>query len=424
MEETTLSNGMRLIFEPMDQVKSVSIGIWLLSGSRFETPEEAGIGHLIEHLMFKGTETMSAREIAEAIDSLGGHVNAFTTKEYTCYYAKTLPEFVEPALRLIADMLLHPKFDPEECERERMVVMEEIRLYEDTPDDVVHDILAKAAWGNHPLGRPVLGTYDTVSEIDRDRIRSFYERYYVPERALVSGAGCFEVKRLVRIFEELFSGWSASSAAAPVDRKKGKKTGERLKASTHVRPQRERITRQKNTEQVHFCLGAEGVALGDEDVYTFQILNEILGGGGSSRLFQRVREERGLAYSIYSYLSSYTDAGLFTIYAGVNPSSFREVLDIIANEMRALNEEGITEKELANAKTLLKSDLLLGLEATSARMSRLGKSGLLLGRVPGIDEVISKIDAVTLDDVNQVTRRVMIPDELTMSVVGPVKDLD
>lgn len=424
MEEATLSSGMSVIFEPMDQVKSVSIGIWLLSGSRFEAPEEAGIGHLIEHLVFKGTKTRSAREIAEAIDSLGGHVNAFTTKEYTCYYAKTLPEFVEPALELIADMLLHPKFDPEEFERERMVVMEEIRLYEDTPDDVVHDILAKAAWGDHPLGRPVLGTYETISKIDRDRVLSFYERHYVPTRALVSGAGCFGAKRLVSLLEELFSGWTTPSEAAPVDRKKGRRTGGGPSGAPHLRPQRERITRQKNTEQVHFCLGTEGVALGDEDVYAFQILNEILGGGGSSRLFQRVREERGLAYSIYSYLSSYTDAGLFTVYAGVNPSSFREVLDIIGGEMKTLNEEGITEKELANAKTLLKSDLLLGLEATSARMSRLGKSGLLLGRVPDIDEVISKIDAVTLDDVNEVTRRVMIPDRLTMSVVGPVKNVD
>jgi predicted Zn-dependent peptidase len=420
IQEDKLSNGMRLVFEPMDQVKSVSIGIWLESGSRNEGNDEAGIGHLIEHLVFKGTKNRTAKEIAESIDSVGGHVNAFTTKEYTCYYARTLPEFVEPALRLIGDMLLYPRFDPEEFKREQMVVAEEIRLYEDTPDDVVHDILAEATWGNHPLGRSVLGTCQSVSSITRDLILSFYKRYCIPTRAVVSGAGSFDSERLVTLCEEIFNDWDSHSGCSgrPSTKVELGKSAE----PPVIRLNGRRIVHRRNTEQVHFCLGTEGVPLGNDQIYTFQVLNEILGGGGNSRLFQRVREERGLAYSVYSYLSSYTDAGLFAIYAGVNPGSFQEVLDIIFEEMESLKEDGVTGKELSNAKTLLKSDLLLGFESTSARMSRLGKSSLLLGRVLDIDEVISRIDAVTLEDVNEVARRVMDPRGLTMSMVGPIEE--
>ncbi|MHB8157375.1 MAG: M16 family metallopeptidase, partial [Desulfocucumaceae bacterium] len=356
-----LDNGVNLLTEDIPHVRSVAIGIWVNVGSRDEGDQVAGISHFIEHLMFKGTEKRTAKEIAETLDTVGGQLNAFTTKEYTCYYAKVLDEHFELALDVLSDMLFNSKYDVNDIDRERNVILEEIKMYEDTPDEQVHDVFAGTIWQKHPLGRPIIGSAEVIKGLSRETIVNYLGEHYVPGNIVVTAAG------------NLDHDFVAEKMRAVFGAMKGDITPRLLKLPT---PHKEIVCRGKETEQVHLCVGAPGLPLDHEKIYVFQLINTILGGGLSSRLFQEIREQRGLVYSVYSYHSSYHDAGLFCIYAGLSKENFQPTLELIYKEVKDIQQNGVTEKELRRAKDQLKGNLLLSLENVNTRMSRLGKSQL------------------------------------------------
>uniref|UniRef100_C5D9D7 Processing peptidase n=1 Tax=Geobacillus sp. (strain WCH70) TaxID=471223 RepID=C5D9D7_GEOSW len=390
----TCKNGVRIVLEQIPTVRSVAIGIWIGTGSRNETEQNNGISHFLEHMFFKGTKTRTAREIAEAFDSIGGQVNAFTSKEYTCYYAKVLDEHASFALEMLADMFFHSTFVDEELQKERNVVLEEIRMYEDTPDDIVHDLLSKACYANHPLGYPILGTEETLRTFTGDSLRGYMADYYTPDRVVISIAGNVD-ESFIQQVESYFGSFTAKQ-----------------KASESQAPlfQPQKLVRQKDTEQAHLCIGFNGLPVGHPDIYTLIILNNILGGSMSSRLFQEVREQRGLAYSVFSYHSSYQDSGLLAIYAGTGNNQLDLLFETIQETIDALKEDGITEKELKNSKEQMKGSLMLGLESTNSRMSRNGKNELLLGRHRSLDEIIEEINSVTVEKVNELARSIFNED--------------
>ncbi len=401
----TLPNGMRVVIEPIDHVRSVSLGLWYGVGSRHEDADTGGLSHFLEHMFFKGTFRRSAREIAETMDRVGGQLNAVTTKEYTCIYTRVLDEHFALGLDVIADMALNPRLDPTDIDREKGIVLEEIKLYEDTPDELIHDFLAQTMWDGHALGRSVLGTVAAVRSFDRARLVDFYEAYYRPVNMVVAVAGHVEPAGVLEQIGEAFSGVSGGRIP-PGGGMPGRA--------------RRRQVRRKDTEQVHLALGAPGVPLEHPDMYTLQLLSMILGGGTSSRLFQEIREERGLAYAVFSYVSCHRDAGLLGIYAGVSPEQTRPVLEIVRGEVGSLVERGVRDEELERAKDQVKAGIVLALESTSNRMSRLGRGELLLGRVVEVDEVTARIDAVTGADVLRVARECLDGGDLTTCAIGPL----
>lgn len=370
--------------EEIPTVRSAAIGIWIATGSRDETPENNGISHFLEHMFFKGTETKTAKEIAESFDSIGGQVNAFTSKEYTCYYAKVLDNHASYALDTLADMFFNSAFAQEEMDKEKSVVLEEIKMYEDTPDDIVHDLLSKAVYKSHPLGYPILGTEETLSSFTREKLKQYMQEMYTPDRIVISIAGNVN-EELIKQAAGLFGSYEGSSR--PV---------------SYAQPKTftEKVVRKKETEQAHLCLGFEGLPIGHKDVYSLIVLNNILGGSMSSRLFQEVREQRGLAYSVFSYHSSFKDSGLVTIYGGTGAGQIDELFETIQTTLAALTAKGITSKELHNSKEQLKGSLMLSLESTNSRMSRNGKNELLLKKHRSLDEIVSLIDDVTIENVN------------------------
>ncbi|MEN2766399.1 M16 family metallopeptidase [Ornithinibacillus xuwenensis] len=386
IEKHTSKNGLRIVLEKIPAVRSVTIGIWILTGSRNENEENNGISHFLEHMFFKGTKTRSAADIAEAFDSIGGQVNAFTSKEYTCFYAKVLDTHKEHALDILADMFFNSAFDQEEMEREKKVVFEEIKMYEDTPDDIVHDLLARASYGQHPLGYPILGTEEHLKSFSPDTLRNYIKEYYTPENVVISVAGNVEEDFITKI--EGYFGSYQSSYQRPAIQKPAFLGGS--------------IERNKDTEQAHLCIGYNGLQIGAENIYSLIILNNVLGGSMSSRLFQEVREKRGLAYSVFSYHSSFLDNGLLTIYAGTGKEQLPLLQDTIENAVKTLVDSGLTDKELRNSKEQLKGSLMLSLESTNSRMSRNGKNELLLKRHKSLDEMIQEIDSVSHDTIQQV----------------------
>lgn len=398
----TCKNGVRIVLEQIPTVRSVSIGVWIGTGSRNETEQNNGISHFLEHMFFKGTKTRTAKEIDEAFDSIGGQVNAFTSKEYTCYYAKVLDEHASFALEMLADMFFHSTFVDEELQKERNVVLEEIKMYEDTPDDIVHDLLSKACYANHPLGYPILGTEETLRTFTGDSLRGYMADYYTPDRVVISVAGNVD-ESFIQQVESYFGFFTA-----------------KRKASESPAPlfQPQKLARQKDTEQAHLCIGFNGLPVGHPDIYTLIILNNILGGSMSSRLFQEVREQRGLAYSVFSYHSSYQDSGLLAIYAGTGNNQLDLLFETIQETIDKLKEDGITEKELKNSKEQMKGSLMLGLESTNSRMSRNGKNELLLGRHRTLDEIIEEINSVTVEKVNELARRIFAED-CALALISP-----
>jgi len=398
----TCKNGVRIVLEQIPTVRSVAIGVWIGTGSRNETEQNNGISHFLEHMFFKGTTTRTAKEIAEAFDSIGGQVNAFTSKEYTCYYAKVLDEHASFALEMLADMFFHSTFVDEELQKERNVVLEEIKMYEDTPDDIVHDLLSKACYANHPLGYPILGTEETLRTFTGDSLRGYMADYYTPDRVVISVAGNVDESFIQKV-ESYFGFFTA-----------------KRKASESPAPlfQPQKLARQKETEQAHLCIGFNGLPVGHPDIYTLIVLNNILGGSMSSRLFQEVREQRGLAYSVFSYHSSYQDSGLLAIYAGTGNNQLDLLFETIQETIEKLKEDGITEKELKNSKEQMKGSLMLGLESTNSRMSRNGKNELLLGRHRTLDEIIEEIDGVTVEKVNELARRIFAED-CALALISP-----
>jgi len=400
-----LSNGMVVLTERMPSVKSASIGVWVRVGSRDETPEVAGVSHFIEHMLFKGTERRSAEEIARAVDAVGGTLDAFTSRESTCFYAKVLGEHLPLAIELLADTFLHSRLDPQDIDRERQVVLQEIKMVEDTPDDLVHDLFAEAIWGDHPVARPILGQKDTVLRMAQADIRRHMERFYRPDRTVVAAAGDLEHDQVAELVLRAFDGFEGrsyhSDPPAPV-------------STAAVRVE------ERDTAQLHLCVGLDGLPYAHEDRYAIYLLNAILGGSMSSRLFQEVREKRGLAYSIYSYQASYRDCGLLVVYAGTSPESSGQVVDLIRAECARLRDRPIAPRDLQQAKDQLKGNLFLGLEGTSSRMTRLAKTEIYLERNHDLDEIISEIEAVSIDQFQSLARRILRDEAFTITFIGPV----
>ena len=406
-QKTVLPNGVRVLSEAIPYVKSVALGIWIGTGSRLEEDSNHGVSHFIEHLMFKGTKNRTAKDIAETVDAVGGQLNAFTAKEHTCYYIKVIDSHLDLGMDILGDMLLNSKFDPEDINREREVVIEEINMYEDSPDELVHDIHLDKIWSGHVLGRNILGTAASVSQLDVSKIRDYYYSHYTADNLVIAGAGNLSHETLVDLANKYFGHLSG------------------IKKFPEQTPPVLTPTRWihfKDTEQVHLCLGTASVPQNSPDLYTAHILNNILGGGISSRLFQSIREERGLAYSVYSYQTNYSDGGLFTVYAGTRPSNTNQVLELIVESLSDIKRNGITSLELSRAKEQLKGGLLLGLESSSSRMSRIGKLEITLGKYIHLDEVVRRIEKVTLEDLSRMANELFCADKLCLTILGPVKE--
>lgn len=402
IQKIELENGIRIILENIPHVRSVSMGIWIGTGSRYEEKEENGISHFLEHMFFKGTKTRSAKEIAESFDRIGGQVNAFTAKEYTCYYAKVLDEHAPYALDILADMFFHSTFAKEELEKEKNVVLEEIKMVDDTPDDIVHDMLSEASFGTHPLGYSILGTEETLKTFSETALRDYMKRHYTADNVVVSVAGHIS-DELIDLLKSLFVQVPKRSQT-PIVRKPT--------FLNHT------LNRQKETEQAHLCLGFPGLPIGHEDVYGLVLLNNLLGGSMSSRLFQEVREKRGLAYSIYSYHTSYQDAGMLTIYGGTAPHQLDELYEAVSETVANVRDGAIKEQELANGKEQLKGNLMLGLESTNSRMSRNGKNELMLKRHRSLDEIINEINKVSLGNLRSLAHEIF-SGPVSASLISP-----
>ncbi|MFA5383433.1 MAG: pitrilysin family protein [Eubacteriales bacterium] len=407
--QAILDNGVCVLTEEMPNVRSVVIGIWADVGSRDEPKDAAGISHFIEHLLFKGTQKRTARDIAEALDAVGGQLNAFTTKEYTCYYARVMDEFFDLSLDVLADMLLNSRFAPEDIDREKNVIAEEIKMYEDTPDELVHDVFASAIWQEHVLGRPIIGEASIIESLDQSRILSFYQAHYLPANLIVAIAGNIRHQEVVEKVRAVLG----SVQGAKITRQGNMPV-----------PKSKMVCRQKDTEQVHLCIGAPGFAPDDENIYAVQLLNTVLGGGVSSRLFQEIRENRGLVYSIYSYHTSYHDTGLFCVYAGLSKNNVLQVSELVFQEIKAICDNGITETELQRSKNQVKGNLYLSLENVTTHMSRLAKSKLYLERLVTPEEVVDRISKVTRDEVRDLARAVLQPELLAIAAVGPWDDCE
>ncbi|MCR4434313.1 MAG: pitrilysin family protein [Clostridiales bacterium] len=406
-----LDNGIRVVCEKIPYMHSVSLGIWIGTGSRNENISNNGISHFIEHMLFKGTESKSAKEIAETIDNIGGQLNAFTGKECTCFYAKTLDAHINISLELLSDMFFNSRFDKKDIDVENKVILEEIGMYEDSPEELVHDLLSETIWAGDSLGYPILGTEESLRNINRQTIQEYLRQNYTPENTVISVAGNYEDDKLAELIEQYFSGWNLQ-----VKSKKPYKTPEFVVNS--------RI-REKDTEQVHICLGFNGIEQGNDELYALLAVNNILGGGMSSRLFQKIREEKGLAYSIYSYPSSYKDAGQFTIYAGMNPEHLEKVIALIYKEIDGLRKNGIGKEDLEKSKEQLKGSYILGLESTSSRMNSIGKSELLLGVIYTPEEILQKIDNITMEDIHRAIASTFNMEKVSFSAVGRLnKDID
>jgi predicted Zn-dependent peptidase len=403
----TLKNGVRVVCERIPHVRSVSAGIWVKTGSRNENAKNNGISHFVEHMLFKGTETRSAAQIAECIDNIGGQLNAFTGKECTCFYAKTLDEHIGIALDVLSDMFFNSVFDKRDIALEKQVILEEISMYEDSPEELVHDLLSETVWGGSSVGYPILGTKSSLKNINRRMILEYMDERYVQPNTVISVAGNFEEDRLEALLDKYFGGWEPKNG----------RDGETRQIE--FRP--EISIKEKDTEQVHICLGFEGVKTGDDDMYPLLAVNNILGGGMSSRLYQKIREEKGLVYSVYSYPTAYMDTGLFTIYAGMKPENLKEVTNLIEEEVEDIRSNGITQAELERTREQMKGNYILGLESTSSRMNSIGKSELLLGYIYTPDEILEKISSVTMDDIGRIISRIFGSDRKGVSVVGNIK---
>jgi len=401
---TTLSNGVRVITEAMPHVRSVSVGVWIAVGSRRESPEQNGISHFIEHMLFKGTTKRSAEAIARSVDSIGGNLDAYTAKEMVCFNTKVLDEHLPLAFDVVADLVLHPLLAREDIEKEKGVILEEIKMDADSPDYLVHEIFSANFWRNHPLGKPILGTRETVQSFDRRVVGNYYRRVYTPANILVTAAGNLTHDRIVALTGEYFASLPSAPPAAADSA-----------PSTYARIA---LRNKKALEQVHLCLGVPSYPLPHEDRFACYVLNTLLGGGMSSRLFQNIRERQGLAYAVFSELSPYRDTGCLSIYAGTSLKSARKVVDSILHEFRDLKSHTVPDEELRRAKDHLKGSLMLGLESTSARMANLARQEMYFGRFFSLDDLIASIEAVTPEDVQRIARTFFDPKQIAVTVLG------
>ena len=406
----TLKNGLRVITEKVDGVNSISVGVMIQNGSRNETPEVNGISHFIEHMFFKGTDKRTAKEIAESVENIGGQINAFTSKEATCYYVKNLYTHLDLSLEVLSDMILNSKFDGDEIEREKGVVIEEINMSEDNPEDVLEDLHSKACFDNSSLAYPILGTIDKVKSFTRDKIKNFIKEKYTPYNTVISLCGKFDEKEVETLVEQYFGGWKSDNIYVPT-------YGETL---VHLNS----MTATKDIEQLHVSLGLKGLPFGHDNGYGLVLLSNIFGGGASSILFQRVREQLGLCYSIYCYPQPYQGAGVLNIYAGLGKNYGEKALDAIKHELNRFVKEGITKELLDVNKEKIKANYILGLESTSSRMFSNAKSVLFKNRVTTQEEVIEKVDRINMEDIDFVLKECFGSGVLNTSYVGQNVEAD
>ncbi len=411
VRRTVLPNGLRILTEAIPAMRSVSFGVWVGIGSRDETPALSGVSHFLEHLLFKGTKRRTALEISSQIEAVGGETNAFTAKEYTCYYARVLDADLPLAIDVVCDLVIDSVLTDADVETERGVILEEIAMHDDEPGDEVHDVFTEAIFGNHPLGRQISGSVASISALTRKQIDGFYRKRYLPSQMVIAAAGNLDHAKVVKAVRAAFDGLSVASEPAP-----------RRSRTTRV-PARsgQVVVRNKDTEQAHLVLGCVGYPRQHDNRFALGALNNVLGGGMSSRLFQQIREQRGLAYSVYSFTSQYSDAGLFGVYAGCAPGKVEEVLAITRDELARVAAEGVTDAEVERGKGMLKGAVVLGLEDTGSRMSRLGKGELLYDELLSVDEVLRRVDLVTPEMVRQVAGE-LLSRPMSLAVIGEFDD--
>jgi predicted Zn-dependent peptidase len=409
IQRELLPNGLLVLSEEMAHIRSISIGIWMRTGSRDETIENNGISHFVEHMVFKGTKTRSARDIARQVDSIGGNIDAFTGKETICFNIKVLDEHLPIALDILSDLVLNPIFLPKDIVREKGVILEEIKMDEDNPDYLVHEIFTQNFWKDHPLGKPILGTKETVRSFEQERLFNFYRQRFAPNNMIISAAGNLNHEKFVRLIRERF----AQLASVP--------DGFHQPAPA-ITPRI--ITRNKKSlEQVQLCLGVPSHPVSHDKRYVSYVLNTVLGGGMSSRLFQKIREEQGLAYSIYSDLSPFRDTGCLSVYAGTSLESTPKVVDSILAEFRELKSGPIPAEELRRAKDQLKGSLMLSLESSTSRMSNLARQQMYFERFFTMDETIDQIETVTSEEVSAMAEQLFHPDQIAVTVLGNLDGL-
>jgi len=407
VNKTILDNGVRILTKRMPHVRSVSMGVWVNVGARDETSTENGLSHFIEHMIFKGTKKRTAFQIAKEFDVIGGQTNAFTTMENTCYHAKVMETHLETMVDILFDIFLNSKFDVDEVEKERPVILQEIGMVEDSPEEYIHILSGKAYWGDNPLGRSILGTRENIIGFNSEGIKFFFHRFYQPNRIVISAAGNLEHKRFIDIvgsaFESIRPGDGFPDRITPP----GRST-----INLHA----------KELEQAHICIGTKGLSIIDSRRYVFSLFNTILGGNMSSRLFQEIRERRGLAYSVFSFISSFADTGMFGVYVGVDPKKVIMSTELILNEMRKLKETRIDSTELHDAKEYTKGNLLLASESVDSQMIRLAQNEIHLKRYIPLQEIIDKIESVTEDEILDLAKSLFQKDQLALTMLGPVDD--
>ena len=392
-DQITLPNGLRIIGERIEHFRSVSVGLWLGAGSQYELPGEAGLSHFLEHMVFKGTKKRTARQIAEEMDAVGGQLNAFTAKECTCFYAKVVDEHLPLAMDVLSDLVTAPAFDPGELEKEKGVVIEEINMAEDTPEDVVFELLMLAHYGDQPLSRPILGTAECIQAYRSDDLRAYWSRMYRPQNAVLALAGNYDWERVKDMALHLLGDWQSEGLER------------RAYATQPAKPAL--LVREKDIEQTHICLGYPGVATGDDRGFELSIFNSAFGGAMSSRLFQKIREDSGMAYSVYSYPNAYTDTGMLAVYAATSPEAANAVIDMIRAEAASIAETGMTREEFQMAREQMKAGYIMGLESTSARMQANGRRLLLMNMTRTETETIDRINAIDFDTTNALMRALL-----------------
>jgi predicted Zn-dependent peptidase len=402
-----LDNGIRVVTERIPTLKSVTVGIWVNTGSRDEEPSQAGFSHFIEHMFFKGTGSRSAAEISREIDALGGEMNAFTTRETTTFYVKVLDQELRRALELLSDLFHRSRFNRKDIEKEKQVVLEEIRMVQDDPEDLVQELHTGQVLGRHPLGRSILGREETIRGLRRQDLVAYIDAHYDPAQIVIAIAGNFEQKKLDSMVARFFGNGRGAKASHANGRRPPEVRGGVL-------------VKKKPLEQVHLCLGLKGVAAGHKDRYAVYALNSVLGGSVSSRLFQEVREKRGLVYSIYSFLSGYSDGGTITVYAATRPKEVDRVVDLVCREIRRIGEKGVENKELTRAKNQMKGSLMLSLESSHSRMSKLAKDELTHGKRTTLEEMLAHIDRVSQEHVFNVGRQLFALERLAITGLGPL----
>ena len=406
-KKTTLRNGVRIITESMPAFRSASIGIWADVGSAAEAAERRGVSHLVEHMLFKGTERRTARQIAEEMDGIGGNLNAFTDKETTCYYAKVMDQHLPLAVDVLTDMFLNSRFDASDLAKEQKVVLEEIKMYDDSPDELIHDLFIQTMWDGSNLGAPTIGFEQTVTALTPDDLRTHMKRHYAPNSVVIAAAGNIDHDAIAELFDRAFTSFAGTSEPpVPEDPKTTPNT----------------LFRTKDSEQAYVVLGTRGLSVRDDRRYALSVMDTILGGGMSSRLFQEIREKRGLVYTVYSFQAAYRGAGLFAVYAGTSPQNVGECVSVISEQFAHLRDHRVSEGELRLAKEHIKGSLTLSLESTSSRMIRLGRSEFSLGRELTTEEIEEKVEAVSAQEIHTLAQELLHGDNLGLCVLGPVDE--